>query len=220
MHPKIEVRVDSKRGCGWRKPGGLYLVGDGPAFPCGRLPIPLNTCPTCGHGFKPSRGWTWVDAPAICAAVPCKAAECSVHCPLGRPFGRVGLLWVGEVYYKSPADFAGEADRLGISRRIATVPKAFLVGRTWIWLAHRGAIRQPCPWCPAPGRLDCCSCYGEGTVKTPGVFRAFKPERIEYVVIGSETDAEIDDLISRGITPVRVVRDEATQSSFLEPPEN
>jgi len=58
--PEIEVRYESKRGCGWRKPGGLYLMADGPAELCGKLPIPLEICPSCGGGIKLSRGWTWV----------------------------------------------------------------------------------------------------------------------------------------------------------------
>lgn len=37
------------------------LVSEGESVPCDRLPIKLDVCPVCSHGFKQSRGWTWVD---------------------------------------------------------------------------------------------------------------------------------------------------------------
>ena len=51
----IHKRVEGKRGCGFRKPGGLYMVSAVSA-PCGKLPTPLDICPTWGifHAFKPS----------------------------------------------------------------------------------------------------------------------------------------------------------------------
>lgn len=57
----IQTRYDQQRGCGWRTPGGLYLMAGGVAAPCGKLPLPLTTCPTCSAGVKFARGWTWVD---------------------------------------------------------------------------------------------------------------------------------------------------------------
>src|SRR5207302_7622776 len=56
-----DVAVEAKRGCGYRKIGGLYFVGGGRGVACDRLPIPLDICPTCGHGIKQTRGFTWVD---------------------------------------------------------------------------------------------------------------------------------------------------------------
>ena len=56
-----EIRVESERGCGYRKEGGLYMMGGKPGAPCGRLPIPLDVCPACHGGIKPSRAWTWVN---------------------------------------------------------------------------------------------------------------------------------------------------------------
>ena len=40
----------------------------------------------------------------------------------------------------------------------------------------------------------------------PGIFQAFRPTAIEYVVTGKETEEEIEKLIERGITPVEIVR--------------
>jgi hypothetical protein len=61
----IENRVEAKRGCGYRKPGGTYLVSDSLGRECGKLPIPLDVCPTCHAGFKPTQGWTWVNGTVL-----------------------------------------------------------------------------------------------------------------------------------------------------------
>jgi hypothetical protein len=220
----VQTRVDSKRGCGWRKPGGLYLVSEGLAAPCGRLPIPLTVCPTCDHGFKPSRGWTWLDSVPNLKHHPCRppaGESCNIHCPLSIPFGRVGLLWVGEVYYATPDDFIREADRLGVSRRIPTLPTGFIVGRTWVWLAHRKTIVEGCGPCFGhAGDKKCAECKGSGVVESAGVFRAFKPQAVEYVVTGEETEEELQRLAKRDITPVKVIRDQSKQGSIFEPSDN
>jgi len=52
---------ESKRGCGYRKVGGLYLVGDGIFVPCDRLPYLLETCPVCGHGIHFTRSMTEIN---------------------------------------------------------------------------------------------------------------------------------------------------------------
>lgn len=189
------THIEGKRGCGYRKPGGLYLVSDGLSAPCGKLPIPLEVCPCCCGGIKPTRGWTWVNGTQLAADKACLAAgttNCAL-CPMSKPMGRVGLLWVGEAYYKSTQSFVDEAHRQGVSRRISGVPRDFKLGETWVWLAHRKCIENP-----------------DGSW-TAGVFRAFKPRAIEYVVRGDETDDELESLCKRGITPVRVVRDETAE---------
>jgi hypothetical protein len=103
----------------------------------------------------------------------------------------VGLLWVGGVFYPTPADFTAEAARMGVSRRVPGVPKGFEVGQTWVFVAHRQAIANP-----------------DGTF-TPAVFHAFRPTRIEYVVRGDETEEELQRRADAGQTLVRVKRAEA-----------
>lgn len=188
LHPGIQIRIEGRRGCGYRKPGGLYLVSDGPGVPCGKLPIALHVCPTCGAGIKPSRGWTWIDGTALAAESPCRAKPCRPFCALSQPMGRVGLLWIGEQFYATPQEFQHEAERMGISRRLSAVPKDFVLGRTWIWLAHR--------------KVEI------GGEPQAAVFRVFLPDRIEQVVTGDEPDEAIDALLKRGITPVVVKRPE------------
>lgn len=75
---------------------------------------------------------------------------------------------------------------LGVSRRIAAIPRDFKLGETWVWLAHRRAISK-----------------ADGT-ETAGVFRMFRPQRIEYVVNGTETEEELNRMEERGFTLVEV----------------
>jgi len=112
----IEDRLENKRDCGYRNPGGKYIIAGGMAAVCGRLPIPLTYCPTCGAGIKFCRSWSWIDGDAIAKTKPCSfessgdPTKATAHClcPLGQPkIGRVGLLWIGEKFYKTPADFTG-----------------------------------------------------------------------------------------------------------------
>lgn len=184
------MAVEAKRGCGYRKVGGLYLVADGPGVECDRLPIPLHVCPTCGAGIKQARGWTWVDFPALVSGVHLNCED-EFPCPLcmaPQNIGRAGLLWIGEKFYATPALFDVEAKHLGISRRIAAVPRGFKVGETWVLLAHSKAF--------AASNME----------RTAGIFRAFKPARIEKIVTESMTkdEAEMTKLRESGITPVVV----------------
>lgn len=184
---EIRTSYEQKRRCGYRKPGGIYMVSDDPGMPCCKLPHPLTVCPTCNCGIKPSRAWTWVDGDALFSGTKCSNDFFSAAflCPLSKPsIGRSGLLWIGEKFY-SPDEFREEADRMGISRRIPRVPRGFVPNETWVLLAHR--------------KIDM-----GGEEPVPAIFRVFRP-RLEYVVKGHETVEELKDLIKRGIEPVRVV---------------
>ncbi len=44
---------EPKRGCRYRKEGGLYLVSGRGAQVCGKLLIPLDVCPTCSAATSP-----------------------------------------------------------------------------------------------------------------------------------------------------------------------
>lgn len=219
MSVDIQVRRDKRRGCGWRQPGGTYLISDGVARACGLLPVPLEKCPTCSGGIKPSRGWTWIDFEAIisAAAIDCKSEEAHcLDCPFrSAAFGeQQGLLWIGGSFYERPEDWTAEAIRQGVSRRISQVPRDFKIGETWCLVAHREAILKACP--NAPQHMTesleqiktCKHCEGAGVLRTAAIFHAFKPTAIEYVVKGTETDDELERLVKRGITPVRVEHDE------------
>lgn len=207
------MAVEAKRGCGYRKIGGLYLVSDAGGIACDRLPIPLTVCPTCSHGFKQSRGFTWVDINGLVGGVhrDCQDEFACPLCMATSEMGKCGLLWIGEKFYKTPADFERESNSLGISRRIAALPRGFKVGETWILLAHPKTV--PCNLCSATGLTDaghpgyrsevCEACHGTG--KVAGIFKVWQPKRLEKILPESARgSAEVQDLTEKGITPVFV----------------
>jgi hypothetical protein len=191
----MKVVVDHERGCGWRKPGGLYLISGGVSVPCGKLPVELSICPCCSQGIKPTRGWTWINASLLVKAGDCGSGQCAA-CPLFLPPVKAGLMWIGGIFYATPGEFTEEAARLGVSRRIHAVPKDFKVGETWVFIAHRKAIQRI-----EDGKV----------VDVPGIFHAFKPTEVQYVVKGDETPEELAALEKRGITPVIVKRADEQQ---------
>ncbi len=199
------MAVEQMRGCGFRKVGGLYLVGEGQHIPCDRLPYELNICPVCGGGIKFTRGWTWIDwekyASLHSESGIYPICICPYSCPICSPGTKVdpyGLLWVGEQYY-TPELFVQEALKMGVSRRIAGIPKNLKLGETWVLLAHKSAITKELPvasdvWTP---ELD------EQIEARPGIFYVFRPKRLELLIWESEsTDEKLDELTKRGITPI------------------
>jgi len=221
-----DMAVEAKRKCGYRKVGGLYLVAPPFAFSCDRGEIPLTVCPCCSEGIKQSRGWTWIEPRNLFGVhmIPAtqeeiddletplggsleEGAEITTYCPdcargclLCTPPSdeRHGLLWVGEKFY-SAADFVQEADELGISKRIASVPRGFELGKTIVYFAHPKAIERP-PQVPEFGEDPGDPEY------VPGIFCAFRPLAVEKIVTESEAknDVEMKRLKKAGITPVAV----------------
>ena len=199
---------EGKRGCGFRKPGGLYLVSKGLGAACDKLPVPVEVCPTCGCGIKVTRGFTWIDPSKLAADVPCKKPHCRI-CPLGGQVKKAGLLWIGERYYKQPEDWEKEVMSMGASRRIHTIPRGFVIGETWVLVAHR-KVYMPDAGKPAtPTKSTAHVNQGkeqDALFYRRAIFHAFKPDAVEYVVKGDETKQELKDLEKRGITPVKVVK--------------
>lgn len=234
----IRTSCEKARGCGYRKKGGKYLISDGVSVPCGRLPIPLDRCPCCGAGIKFCRSWTWVDGDAIVGQKECSfhnspnPGSLYEHCknfPLGNvgSIGRVGLLWIGEKFYKRPEDWTSEANEMGVSRRIPAVPKGMKVGKTLVLVAHKKAIQiegcvcEPCEACKnntcnKDGNCDVCGravdndakcskCGKHGVEYQAAIFHAFTPTRVEYVVRGNESPDELQALVEKGFELVNVV---------------
>jgi hypothetical protein len=195
---KIETRIEGKRGCGYRKPGGLYLIGPPTSVDCCKLPFPLTICPCCGAGIRPARAWTWVDVEKLFGNEPCVAPLQAnlTRCPLYHPkeLGQAGLVWIGEKFYPSPQDFLQEAREMGISRRIGAVPKDFKLGETWVLLAHRKGIH----------RVEIDETGNDILQFTPAIFSVFRPSAIEYVVKGDETEEDLERIVKRGLTPITV----------------
>lgn len=231
------MTVEAKRGCGYRRVGGLYLVGDALAEPCHRLPLPLHVCPTCSAGIKPSRGWTWVGRALLCGG-PDRSDDgltCTVkvqtrqvarsltgwphceRCVLCSPVladGSLGLLWCDEKFYPTPEDFAEEAARLGVSRRVKAVPHGFEAGKTWVLMAHRKGLAgrecehrsqdgaSPGTWY-RPG--ECPHGCPDNRAPVAGVIAAFRPRAVELVLRESEaTPDRVEEERERGVTVVAV----------------
>jgi len=207
----IYNRIESERGCGYRKKGGMYLCSDGIAQTCCLLPQELTVCPCCGEGIKPARGWTWVTGALFTKQPTCYPYNTErdgniipqSDCPLTMvrffPDTRMGLMWVGEKFYNTSIQFTREAQALGVSKRIAQIPHDLVVGETWVLLAHRKAVVK----------------YVDGEPQwSPGIFQVFKPSRIEYVITGEESEEQLNAIEKRGITLVNVIRDVDAQTSL------
>lgn len=186
--------VEKKRGCGFKKPGGYYLIGAAVSSPCCKLPFPLKVCPCCGGGVRFSRGFTWITSDLFCC-LPGYKLELSTcvagGCVMATAGRRMGLMWVGESFYKRPDDFAREAMSIGISKRIAQIPKECKPGETWIALAHNKAIVKPSfDITPAGASVD--------VEYSPGVFMVFLLQAVQYVVTGQESPEELTKIEARG----------------------
>jgi hypothetical protein len=222
MHPSVMTIVEGKRGCGYRH-NGLYLKSDNTDWMgCGKLPVAIDKpCPVCGSGIRITRGLQKVNWKILSQNNPCKTPDECSHC-LANVTEYAWLMSVGEKFYKTPGDFTKEALEMGISKRIHAVPRGFKVGESVVLLCHKYAVTE---WQEVEIPLGSVtedmrreeSLFDKnvetGTVKKmvptfhQGIFAIFKPTRLEYVVKGDETDAEIERLIERGIVPVKVVHE-------------
>lgn len=210
------MSVEAKRGCGFRKVGGLYLVGEAGGIGCDRLPIPLTVCGCCGQGIKQSRGWTWCDIAGLVGGdhmiehvpsadachpltYPPSPCNCSMGlCPLCHnvaKMGRGGLVWIGTQFYPTIEAFEAEAKSQGISRRVAALPRGFKLGDV-VLLAHpRGVLQST----------------GELTGQyVPAIFRVWRPTRVERIYNESDRGSEaVQADEKRGISPVFVPDNDA-----------
>jgi hypothetical protein len=206
------MAVEKRRGCGYRKVGGIYLAGEEVGEYCHALPLPTTVCPACKGGIKQTRGLTWID-PVIFFGKHCELIEmrdsptnqnpepishCD-NCPAcnSRLFkgAEVGLVWIGEKYYPSPAHFLKEGAEQGFSRRIPAIPKGFKIGESWVALGHPKAIQSEPPEYDPP---------------QAGIFKVWKPQRIEIIVTQTQSeDADfMKPLAEKGLTPVIVPDDD------------
>jgi hypothetical protein len=55
---------------------------------------------------------------------------------------------------------------------------------------------------------------GEKPEFSPGIFRIFKPQRLEIIVTGEEDDDTIEGYLERGLSPVVVERKEGVQTTM------
>ena len=204
--------IEQSRGCGMRKMGAMYLEGTGLTVGCDRLPFNIEKCPICDQGINFTRGFTWIHWYKYAGTHEnCKDQHV---CPICHPEDtrevitedkdgkqnaklvpvKYGLMWVGKKYY-TPDSFTSEAMRMGISKRIATLPYNIEMGKTWILLAHQNAGERPSvdPDTDEPIFENCSA-----------VFYAFRPTRVVKIINSKEARDEklVANLVKRGITPL------------------
>lgn len=196
------MAVEAKRGCGYRKVGGTYLIGGILSAPCDRLPYKLDICPICGQGIKVGRAFTQIN--------PLKAfgehENCQDQvrpCIMCQPKDTVAfIMLVGEKFY-SPQYFATEAMSMGVCKRIPFIPKELKLNETPIYLAHRKACIVN-----GNGETD-----RRGNIKltdfATGIFAAFIPTKIEKLfwekdLEGKKGEKLLKKLEKQGITPVAI----------------
>lgn len=211
------MAVEARRGCGFRKVGGMYLCGEYFHAPCDQMPFPLNTCPVCGQGIKVSRNCTRVN-PYRLWGIHRDCQDLHRPCLMCDPLdAHAYIMLVGKTHYKTPFDFMREAHEMGISKRIPFIPKDLELGKTVIYLAHPKAVDVTIPVAlqqamdivegnqtRQPMLLET-----ERIEKQLGIFCAFIPQRVEKLITESQaTPDELEKLGKRGITPVIVPDDD------------
>lgn len=190
--------MEKERGCGWRKIGGFYLCGEGVSVACDGLPLSLEPCSECGFTMHFSRGVQVIPRGYLESKVQKahrdQACGDNFPCPICTPGETSAFMWVSKDFY-SPSSFIKEAKEMGVSKRFAkgSLPREFKVGLTWVLLAHK-KVNFP------RDRLD----FSKGYTQAPGVFYAFRPQRVE-VPLWKDTDPqEIRDLEDQGFTVVLI----------------
>ena len=153
---------EAKRGCGYRQVGALYLCGEYAFVGCDRLPYELKSCPTCGAGIHFTRSMTKIDPlkllgtheaevlghtlgkgtalldPIVDEATVCQdqIRPCLMCDPTSEP---AYIRTIGKKSY-SPISFMDEAKNMGVSLRMAQIPKNLKLGKTVVYLAHPHGI--------------------------------------------------------------------------------
>lgn len=219
------MAVEAKRGCGFRRVGGLYIVGQFISVPCDRLPLPLHACPVCGAGIHFARAMTEINPLELFGkhdrvsanlntetlpAVKCKDKKrpCFVCDPTSNP---AFLMMVGEKHYPTPELFMEEARTMGVSKRIPFKPRKMILGETVLYLAHNKACVVLAP--AAQEALDELShsmghqvkLVEDGNKHCLGIFSAFIPQKLERICWQSEyTEENIKKNADQGVELVPV----------------
>lgn len=184
------MAAESRRGCGYRKVGALYLCGGGIWTGCDRIPYEVEACPVCGEGIHFPRSLKEINPLKLFG----EHENCrdSLNCHMCHPSDGVGyILGVGEKFY-TPESFLFEAQTVGVSKCIQAVPKNLKLGETWVYLIHRKAINA--------GQ------DGDGNdIYKMAIFAAFVPDRVEMPTWKSKlTKKKRKELEKRGIIPVEI----------------
>ncbi len=197
---KIKIMPRVQRGCGERKPGGLYIFCGGAQLACYRFPMALpEACPCCGEELRQMRSVRMIDPMKLWGNCTDNTHPCHRYQCFGCfPPDKAGLMWVGKEYY-SPEHFIMEANSYGVSKRIPAIPKNLKIGDK-LFLVHNEALPEK--------NADGTKCENR-----TGVFYAATITEFHKILTEKQAnDPEyIDDLIEKGITPVLEVDDDTTE---------
>jgi len=182
----MEFITESARLSGYRQPGGFYLMAEGRSLIESMYPIRLSECECCGGVIKFSRGVTYVSEKYLKIRSPDNPIF-----DAGNQQKRFPLLWIGSRYYSRPHKFESEAMQKGISIRIPPRSlKSFQPDQCWTLLAHQKTILD------YPG--------GYAPAYYPGIFNAFIPSHIEYILTGGESQKELNSIVSKGVRIIKL----------------
>ena len=200
-----------------RKPGWYYLLADRLLPRCGKLPLRLPICPTCGFygGVQPrptpkpvSLIGLFYDRRCLFDHDPPAANRGTCHdfqpdCPLGgaalepllasRRASRALLVWIPVGRYPRRSLFALEAEQLGVRWPVRAVPPRLRVGgplATVLLFAHVRAIMEP-----------------DGST-SPGIVEACRVRDIEYIAKPNDSPERLRRITKCGvpITGGQIVR--------------
>lgn len=177
------MAVEKRRGCGYRKVGGLYLCGGGIGMTCDRLPLPIEPCPVCAERPRFTRSFESIYALQLFGTHEW-GCNCPESCPVCRPPNRGYLMWVGEEY--TPESFILEGEEMGVSKKIPALPVDLKLREDWVFLAYAKLI-------PRKGKNMLLPFGGEESTRygfQPGIFYAFRPQRLEMIVTESQAKDE------------------------------
>lgn len=220
---------EEKRGCGYRKIGGLYLTGDpGITLICDGLPLALEPCGCCGFVPPFSRNLQKIQAQYISQAEKKKHTTINVD-ELAQGIEHRDLsVIVGESMKCScPPDCPICSTVRGFLEHepfgLMFVGKKFYSPRSFIQEAENMGVCKRIPDVPkwlrlgetwvllahyevptvSLEKLSSNEMYMKEPEKMKAIFYAFKPQRIEMPVWKDQiTSEEILMLENRGITPV------------------
>jgi len=204
------MAVEQKRGCGYRKVGGLYLVGGNVGDPCDRLPMAIIPCPTCGEEPRFNRAMSKINPLRIFGLheeqEACTDMVPGNYDPICSPSDVAYLMWVGKEY--TPTTFMVEARQMGVSKRVHQIPKDFQLGIDWVWLAKLQLI-------PSEGKTLALDSNERGY--GAGIFSIFKPSAIEKIITESQATAgEVETLKEQGIVAVVVPDDDPDHNPWSQ----
>ena len=179
-----------ERGCGFRSPGGNYIMGGAWPTPCDRLPMPIPVCATCGTTIEFFRGAKKINPRDLFKVHPevrdqINFCSCTPACPVCYPPIKGWVMWVGEQFYTIES-FMSEARSQGLSKRIAQFPKEMAPG-DYLYLAYKKGYQE------------------RGTEDwKPVIFTASIISRFEHVLTDKqkENPEYIANLESKGVVPV------------------